>query len=70
MIAAGPGQNLATWRQLEVELAAALREARGQANPYGFSLLSFGIALAAAITWFLARDPGAVQQALTEMLRQ
>jgi hypothetical protein len=70
LVAAGPGQNLATWRQLEVELAAALRQSPGQANPYGFSLLTLGIVLASAITWSLARDPSGVQQALTEMLRQ
>jgi hypothetical protein len=70
LVAAGPGQNLAAWRQLETELATSLRQLPGQPNPYGRMLLACGAVLAGGITWTLARDPAAVQQALVEMLRQ
>jgi len=70
LVSSGPEQSLPGWRQLETELAAALRRARTSPNPYGVSLLSFGVLMAAAITYVLARDPGGVMQALNEMLRR
>ena len=39
-------------------------------NPYGLSLLSFGVLMAAAITFLLARDPSGAVHALNEMLRR
>ncbi|MEX2173978.1 MAG: hypothetical protein WD872_06415 [Pirellulaceae bacterium] len=70
IVASGPDQSLAGWRSVEQELSAALAAVPGSPNPYGASLLSFGVALAGIITWMLARDPSAVQQALNDMLRQ
>jgi hypothetical protein len=70
LVAAGPNQSLAGWRRLESELALALRAARGTRNPAGISLLTMGLTLAGAVTYWLARDPLGVQQALSEMLRQ
>jgi hypothetical protein len=70
LVSAGPNQNLAGWRRLESELASALRTVRGARNPAGFSLLTIGLSIAAAITYWLSRDPLGVQQALSEMLRQ
>jgi hypothetical protein len=70
LVSSGPEQSIPGWRQLETELAAALRRARTSPNPYGVSLLSFGVLMAAAITYVLARDPGGVMQALNEMLRR
>jgi hypothetical protein len=70
LVSSGPEQNLAGWRQLETELAAVLRRVRTSPNPYGVSLLTFGVLMAAAITYVLARDPGGVMQALNEMLRR
>lgn len=70
LVSTGPHQNLAGWRTLENELRPALRSARGAPNPYGVSLLTFGLAIAGAITYWLARDPAGVQQALNEMLRR
>jgi hypothetical protein len=69
LVASGPNQDIAGWRRLEHELAAALRRTRSGPNPYGLILLSFGVAIAGIITWQLARDPSGVTQALHEMLR-
>ena len=69
-VSVGADQNLAGWRHLETELAAALRESRGTPNPYGVSLLSFGLLMCGIITYHLARDPAGVQHALNEMLRR
>ena len=70
LVAAGSSQNLTGWRRLESELAAALRTVRGTRNPAGFSLLTIGLSIAVAITYWLSRDPLGVQQALSDMLRQ
>jgi hypothetical protein len=70
LVSSGSQQNLTGWRQLEVQLAEALRRTRTTPNPYGVSLISFGLLMAAAITYVLARDPGEVMQALNEMLRR
>jgi hypothetical protein len=70
LVASGTNQNLDGWRQLETALGKAVRKARSTPNPYGVSLVSFGILLAGLITYSLARDPGAVMQALNDMLRR
>lgn len=70
LVATGSSQNLTGWRRLESELAAALRTVRGTRNPAGFSLLTIGLSIAVAITYWLSRDPLGVQQALSDMLRQ
>jgi hypothetical protein len=70
LVAAGPNQNLAGWRRMETELAAALRSSPGAPNPWGMSLVIFGLTFAALITYRLAADPGGMQQALNEMLRR
>jgi hypothetical protein len=69
LVSSGPDQNIFGWRQLEMELSTALRRTRTSPNPHGVSLLCFGMLLAAAATYILARDPGSVMQALNEMLR-
>ena len=70
LVSAGPHQHFAGWRRLEVELAAALRSVEGTRNPAGFCLVSVGLTLVVAITFWLWRDPVGVQQALNQMLRQ
>ena len=70
LVSAGPHQNWRGWRQLESELASVLRLTRGTPNPYGISLLSFGVAMAGVISYWLARDPASVEQALNQMLRR
>lgn len=70
LVSAGPQQSFSGWRRLEWDLAAALRGKRGTPNPLGATLLTVGILLAGVLTWLLANDPGAVQQALNDMLRR
>jgi hypothetical protein len=70
LVSAGPDQDLESWQRLQTELSAELRTRPGLPNPYGVSLLSFGLAMAGAITYWLARDPAGVQQALNELLRR
>jgi hypothetical protein len=70
LVAAGPQQSQAGWRRLELALTPALRGLRGMPNPYGASLLTFGLLLAGLITLLLYRDPDGVQQALGNMLRR
>jgi hypothetical protein len=70
LVSAGPHQNFAGWGRLEVELTAALRTVPGSGNPAGFALVAMGLAFAAAITFWLWRDPASVLQAVNQMLRQ
>jgi hypothetical protein len=70
LIAVGSVQSFAGWRRLESELSAFLRPIGGTPNPYGISLMSFGLVLAGAISYWLVRDPAGVEQALNEMLRR
>lgn len=70
LISAGPHQNIFGWRKLEGELAHALRKVRGTPNPYGLSLVTFGVFMSGMITYWLVRDPQGVQQALNELLRR
>lgn len=70
LVSAGQQQSLSGWRRLEGELAAGFQAVRGTPNSYGFSLITFGLAIAGAITYWLAGDPTGVQQALNEMLRR
>ena len=70
LASAGPHQSQAGWRRLELALVPALQPVRGTPNPYGVSLVTFGVLLAGLISLLLVRDPAGVQQALTEMLRR
>jgi|SRR4051794_2787675 hypothetical protein len=70
LVSSGPQQSMNGWRQLETALATSLRRAKTSPNPAGGSLVTFGILIAAAITYVLARDPSGVMQALNEMLRR
>jgi hypothetical protein len=70
LVATGGQQSLDGWHKLEVDLRRAMRGAAGAPNPWGASLISFGVLMAAVITWLLADDPSGVQQALADMLRR
>jgi len=70
LAAAGAEQSFQGWRLLESELTATLRSAKGTRNPYGMSLIMFGLLMAAAVVFWLSRDPQGVAQALNEMLRK
>ena len=70
LVSTGPMQNIAGWRRLEDELARELRQAKGSPNPYGISLITFALLLGGMVLYWMYRDPGGVQQALSEMLRR
>jgi hypothetical protein len=70
LVSAGPQQSHNGWGKLHRALAAALRPVHGLPNPFGATLLTVGLMLAGIITWLIAGDPGAVQQALNDMLRR
>ena len=69
LISSGPRQSYAGWRRLEIALAARLREKKCPLNPYGFSLLFFGLLMVGLIALCVVNDSDAVAQALREMLR-
>ena len=69
LISSGPRQSCAGWRRLEIALAARLREKKCPLNPYGFSLLFFGLLMVGLIALCVVNDSDAVAQALREMLR-
>jgi len=69
LVSAGPRQSYGGWRRLENALADALRETKGQANPYGFSLILFGLLMVALVTYGVVSDTRTVEHALREMLR-
>ena len=70
LVASGPRQSYAGWRQLEVALADRLRETRSGSNPVGFVLVIVSVAVFATAMAWMARDQDAVAQALSEMLRR
>jgi hypothetical protein len=69
LVSSGPRQSYQGWRQLEIALARAVREVRGQRNRYGFSLVFFGLVLVGLITFRVLGQSQDVAQALIEMLR-
>lgn len=69
LVSIGPRQSYQSWRKLETTLAELLREARVVPNPYGVSLIMFGVALAGLSVYWLAQSRHQVVQALREMLR-
>jgi hypothetical protein len=64
----GPQQSYQGWRELELALRAALRESRGLANPYGVSLVLFGLAILGIIGYMMAFDSEAIAQGWLEMM--
>jgi hypothetical protein len=70
LVSSGPHQSFAGWRRLERTLVKALKGTSSPPNPYGFSLVFFGLLMVALITYSVVSDTEAVAQALGEMLRQ
>jgi hypothetical protein len=69
LVAAGPRQNYAGWRHLEVALRKGLRQTAVAPNPLGASLILFGAAMIALAAYRTISEPQAVAAALREMLR-
>jgi hypothetical protein len=69
LVSAGAQQSYAGWRRLEVELANHLRDEKGSPNPYGVSLILFGVLMVGMITYVMYSNQELVTKALDEMLR-
>lgn len=69
LISSGPHQSFAGWRRLEEALAAALRRTKISPNPYGVSLILFGLLMVAMVAFYAALESQAITHALREMLR-
>jgi len=65
----GPSQSYQGWRDLEIALRAALRESRGTANPYGLTLMLFGLTMLLIIGSMMAWQSDQIAQAWSEMMR-
>lgn len=70
LVSSGPRQSYAGWRRLEDALAPALQAAKGTPNPYGLSLVMFGLLMVGLITLALVNNSQAVAVQLNEMLRR
>lgn len=70
LVSSGPHQSFAGWRRLERTLVKALKGTSSSPNPYGFSLVFFGLLMVALATFSVVSETEAVAQALAEMLRQ
>lgn len=68
LVAAGDVQSPTGWSELYSELRGALRSISVAPNPRGFSLLSSGVLLWAAILYRAWSDPAAVAQGFFDML--
>lgn len=69
LVSAGPNQSFQGWRRLETALTPALRQLKTTRNPYGITLLLFGLLMVAMITHSAVHDSQAIRHALFEMLR-
>ncbi|MEQ8784866.1 MAG: hypothetical protein RIC55_01145 [Pirellulaceae bacterium] len=70
LVAAGSRQSYAGWRQLEISLAEALSQSRGQSNPIGFALITLAVIITSGALLWMASDSQGVAQALNQMLRR
>ncbi len=70
LASSGPHQSYAGWRRLERALAKALKSASSTPNPYGFSLVFFGLLMVALVTFSVVNDADAVARGVAEMLRR
>ena len=69
LVAAGPSQDAAGWRKLEIALAKSLKASHTPVNWYATILMAFAVGIGAIITVRMASDPQLVSQQLQEMLR-
>lgn len=65
----GPHQSYQGWRGLESALRGALRESRGQTNPYGISLVMFGLLVLGTIGYMMTVNGESIAQAWHDMIR-
>lgn len=65
----GPLQSYQGWWEVETALRAALRNSRGIANPYGVSLLIFGLSMLAIVLAMMTFQSDEIAQGWIEMMR-
>jgi hypothetical protein len=70
LVAVGSRQSYTGWRHLELALADALRQSRGQANPIGFAFITLAVIVTTGAMLWMAADTQGVAQTLNEMLRR
>jgi hypothetical protein len=68
MVANGPRQSFTLWRQLEIGLAAGLRDVSVRPNACGWCLLSTALLLVAGCMGYMLDNPQAVAQGMQDML--
>ncbi len=69
LVSAGPRQDFAGWRRLELALSDALLATQVSRNPAGYVWLVSGLFIVTLVTFWIASDPVSVKQALRTMLR-
>jgi hypothetical protein len=69
LVSIGQKQSWQNWRRLELMLGEVLSQQRGAVNPYGITLILFGLILGGMSVYKLENDQQAAVQALWEMLR-
>ncbi len=70
LVSSGPRQSYLGWRRLEQTLRPALRQVRGTPNPYGLSLMLFGLMMVVLVAFAVLGNPQAVALQWQEMLRR
>jgi hypothetical protein len=69
LVASGPHQNFGGWRRLEQTLIVALRQTKTPPNPYGLSLILFGLMMVGMVTYAAVHNSHTLASSLWEMLR-
>jgi hypothetical protein len=70
LVSSGPQQSFPGWRRLERALVLACRATKTAPNPYGLSLVLFGLLMVAMVTFYSVHDSQSMAHALREMLRR
>lgn len=70
LVATGPRQDYAGWRQLELELSDTLRETRRSRNPHGYLLLAASFSLAAAALVTATYDTAYMARLIRDLFRE
>ncbi len=69
LVAAGPNQNDQGWKRLEQELAEALKQRSGSANPHGYLFVATGVATLVFLSYQIITNHDEVVRALGDILR-
>ena len=70
LVSAGPNQDFAGWRRLEIALASRLSQKRSAFNPGGATQIFFALLIILLVTYWLISGRHELAQAALEMLRR